>query len=102
MPTKNIFGALFSISWIMQRATAAKAVLLWSVADEGIGISPQDQPRIFEKFFRARNAVRHQTGGLGIGLFVAKSLVRLSRGKIGFSSAPGKGSTFWFALPIVK
>jgi len=87
---------------IMVRIVPEEAFAKWSVADEGIGISPQDQPRIFEKFFRAQNAARHQTGGLGIGLFVAKSLVKLSRGKIGFSSAPRKGSTFWFALPIVK
>lgn len=74
----------------------------WSVTDDGIGIPLSDQPRVFEKFFRTSSSARHQTEGLGVGLFVAQSLIALSHGTIGFSSTPGKGSTFWFTLPVAK
>lgn len=72
----------------------------WSVTDAGIGILPQDQPRIFEKFFRGHNSVQQEANGLGVGLFIAKSIVVFSKGKIGYFSAPEKGSTFWFTLPL--
>lgn len=78
------------------------ALVRWSVTDDGIGIPFSDQPRIFEKFFRTRSSARHQTEGLGVGLFVAQSLIALSCGKVGFSSTPGKGSTFWFTLPVAE
>lgn len=75
--------------------------LICSVRDTGLGIPKQQQARIFEKFFRADNAV--ETGnGTGLGLYIAKSIVEAHKGKMWFESEFGKGSTFYFSLPIDK
>jgi len=71
-----------------------------SVSDEGVGISKEDQKRIFSKFFRAESVYKHQTQGLGLRLYLAKAIVEASGGEIGFTSQEGKGSTFWFTFPI--
>jgi signal transduction histidine kinase len=76
--------------------------LLFEIKDDGVGIPKDDQKHIFQKFFRSRNAMRYQTEGSGLGLFICKSVVERSGGKIGFRSQENKGSTFWFTLPIVK
>jgi signal transduction histidine kinase len=70
-----------------------------SVTDQGVGVIPEETKKIFTKFFRSANVVKHQTEGSGIGLFIAKSIVKRSGGTIGFSSEPDKGSVFWFSLP---
>lgn len=72
----------------------------WSVTNQGIGISKEDGKRIFEKFFRGNNSVKLQTEGSGLGLFIARSIVEASGGKIGFTSEENKETTFWFTLPI--
>jgi len=74
--------------------------LYFEVKDNGVGIPEGDQKHIFQKFFRSRNALKKQTNGSGLGLYIAKSIVEKAGGKIDFESQEGSGSTFWFSLPI--
>ncbi len=72
------------------------------VIDTGIGISPEDQDKLFTQFFRSESsAVRDQTGW-GLGLYVTKRLVEIMGGDIGMFSNTRGGSTFWFTLPTNK
>lgn len=74
--------------------------ILLEIKDNGVGIPEADKKYIFQKFFRSENALRYQTEGSGLGLYIAKNFIEKSGGKIGFISQEGKGSTFWFSLPI--
>jgi len=73
-----------------------------SMQDSGIGIAKDQQSRLFGKFFRATNAVKTDTEGTGLGLFITKNIVLAHGGKISFESQEGKGSIFTFTLPIAK
>ena len=72
----------------------------FEIKDTGVGIPKEDQKYIFQKFFRSENVMKYQTQGSGLGLYIAKSVVEKSGGKIGFKSQEDIGSTFWFTLPI--
>ena len=72
----------------------------FSVRDTGIGLSPDDQARLFTKFFRAQNSVTQGVRGTGLGLMITRALVELHGGEITVTSALGQGSTFSFTLPI--
>jgi PAS domain S-box-containing protein len=69
----------------------------FEVRDEGEGIAPQYQERIFERFFQVPGGKR---GGVGLGLYISREIVRAHGGEMGVESEPGKGSTFWFTLPV--
>ena len=71
-----------------------------SVQDRGIGIPAEEQPRLFQRFFRAGNATTRNYGGLGIGLFVSHEIVRRHGGRFEVQSEAGQGSTFTFYLPL--
>ena len=76
--------------------------LLSTVADNGIGIPRDDQKRIFERFFRGTNAMKRETEGSGLGLYLAKVIIESSRGKIWFKSEEGKGTSLYFTIPIAE
>jgi len=75
--------------------------LLFSVTDSGIGIAPGRLDKIFERFEQASNETASAYGGNGLGLAISRNLVKLLGGNIGVESQPGKGSRFWFSLPLV-
>ncbi|MGH2592867.1 MAG: ATP-binding protein [Anaerolineae bacterium] len=70
-----------------------------TVSDEGIGIPVEEQPRIFERFYRADDALSRRTQGSGLGLYIAKAIVEAHGGHIEVSSTPGRGAAFSFTLP---
>jgi signal transduction histidine kinase len=72
----------------------------FEIEDNGVGIPEEDQKYIFQKFFRSRNVKEAQPYGSGLGLFITKSIIGRLGGKVGFKSEEGKGTTFWFILPI--
>jgi PAS domain S-box-containing protein len=72
----------------------------FSIKDTGVGIPKDQQNRVFTKFFRAVNATRLETEGSGLGLFITKNIIEAHGGKIWFESEEGKGTTFYFTLPI--
>ena len=74
--------------------------LFFEITDNGVGIPKEDQRYIFQKFFRSSNVLRHETQGSGLGLYIAKSIVKRGGGDIGFRSKEREGSTFWFTIPI--
>ena len=79
---------------------AARFVRVW-VQDTGIGIPPEDQPLIFEQYFRTEIS-KETAPGTGLGLNITRSLVEMQGGQIWFESQPGHGSTFYFTLPVVE
>jgi len=74
--------------------------LFFKIKDTGIGIPKEEQSKIFEKFFRASNALEQKTVGSGLGLHIVKRIIDGYGGKIWFESEEGKGTTFYFSLPL--
>ncbi|MFO7538015.1 MAG: ATP-binding protein [Chloroflexota bacterium] len=71
-----------------------------SIADTGAGIAPEDLPRIFERFYKSDRARTRSQGGTGLGLAIARHIVERHNGHIWVESREGKGSTFYFSLPV--
>ncbi len=76
--------------------------LVLSVGDEGIGIAPEDQPKLFQSFGRLNAYHTRMVSGVGLGLRVCQILVESLGGRIWFESQPGKGSTFCFSIPLTR
>lgn len=80
------------------RTRVANGMVVVSVSDRGQGISAEELPHVFERFFRSRDARRHD--GLGLGLYITRMLVEAHGGRIWVESQPRNGSTFSFSLPV--
>lgn len=74
--------------------------IISQITDSGWGIPKNEQGKIFQKFYRGSNIVQKVFEGTGLGLYLVKSIIEASRGKIWFKSEKNKGTTFWFSLPI--
>lgn len=81
---------------VVLRARSRNGSIRFEVQDAGPGIAPEHRASVFDKFFRAPDA---KAGGAGLGLFIAREIVRGHGGEIGVEDAPGGGSVFWFTLP---
>jgi PAS domain S-box-containing protein len=84
--------------WI--RSKTRKGHIVFEFQDEGIGISPVDKPRLFEKFYRSASRVAKKESGTGLGLAIVKSIVDRHGGRVWVDSQLGKGSTFYFEIPL--
>jgi signal transduction histidine kinase len=82
------------------KASVENASFTLAVCDSGPGISPSDQARIFGEFQQADNSSTRRKGGTGLGLSIARQIVEMHNGRIWVESALGKGSTFFFSLPV--
>jgi len=80
----------------------SKNMVVVSVQDFGIGISPEEQDRIFDRLYQVSDLEEKTFPGLGLGLYISKEIINLHHGKIWVKSTKGKGSTFYFSLPIAK
>ncbi len=88
--------------WVKVSVEATEEGVTTTVADGGIGIAPEDQKRLFQKFFRADNTSTREAGGTGLGLVIAKTIIELMGGTIWVESEPGRGSRFHFTLPLFQ
>ncbi len=75
-----------------------------SVHDKGPGLTPEEQKRIWERFYRVKGipAQGNSGPGLGLGLYICRTIIEAHRGNFGLESVPGQGSTFWFSLPLAQ
>ncbi len=82
--------------------TDREITVQFSVTDTGIGIAPEKQASIFDKFVQADGSSTREYGGTGLGLAISKQLVEMMGGRMGLESHPGHGSRFWFTVPFKK
>ncbi len=74
--------------------------VIFSVADQGIGINPQDLPKLFDRYYRVQGTQTVTVSGFGIGLYLSAEIIARHNGKIWAESVMGEGSTFYFSIPV--
>jgi signal transduction histidine kinase len=85
---------------IIVRVSGDAEELTVGVSDRGVGITPDQADHLFERFYRVDSTLTRTTKGVGLGLFICRSLVEAQGGHIWVESQAGQGSTFWFTLPV--
>ena len=91
-----------SVNVQMLAETLDACELKFSVSDEGIGLTAEEQRLLFQTFQQADSSITRQYGGTGLGLAISKQVIDLMSGTIGVDSCKGQGSTFWFTLKLAK
>ncbi|MCG8013092.1 MAG: ATP-binding protein, partial [Candidatus Thiodiazotropha weberae] len=91
-----------SVELTNRQTSRTEVDLMFAVRDTGIGMTQEQVERLFEPFSQADASTTRKHGGTGLGLVICKRLTELMGGKIGVKSTPGKGSYFWFILPMRK
>jgi PAS domain S-box-containing protein len=87
--------------WIAVEADVEDGYVVVRVADNGIGIPPADQPRVFDRFYRVESERTADVSGTGLGLAIVKTAIEKHKGRVWVESRPGKGSVFCFVLPAL-
>ncbi len=88
--------------WVRVMAESRDKIIRIAIQDNGMGISPEDQAHIFERFYRVRRPETDSIDGTGLGLAIVKSLVEAHKGKISLESRLGEGTTFFLTLPVAS
>lgn len=92
-------GGVITVRMVYDKASKR---LVTSVIDEGIGIPADRLPHIFERFYQGDRSIKHRFGGAGLGLSIVQRIVEAHNGKVWVVSQEGKGSTFFFSLPVAE